>query len=102
MGPYDNPLYTFDTDSVMEEPRCLFGYGIYFVSSVFKYAILNLFLQLLFQENNPGVRYEYVIPKDSSENEVETVYTWKYGMWSDCSASCGAGNCISNGEPLVH
>ncbi|XP_040194028.1 A disintegrin and metalloproteinase with thrombospondin motifs 12 [Rana temporaria] len=67
----------------------------------------SICIQLLFQENNPGVRYEYVIPKDSSENEVETVYTWKYGMWSDCSASCGAGvqrqiaRCVLKGRGVV-
>nr|DBA23646.1 TPA: hypothetical protein GDO54_014538 [Pyxicephalus adspersus] len=67
----------------------------------------SIWIQLLFQENNPGIKYEYIIPKDSSENEVEMVYTWKYGMWSGCSASCGAGvqrqiaRCVNKGRGVV-
>ncbi|KAM4808990.1 A disintegrin and metalloproteinase with thrombospondin motifs 12 [Rhinophrynus dorsalis] len=52
----------------------------------------SIWLQLLFQENNPGVKYEYTIQKDvNSENEIESVYTWKYGSWTDCSTTCGTG-----------
>ncbi|KAG9488387.1 hypothetical protein GDO78_007934 [Eleutherodactylus coqui] len=68
----------------------------------------SIWIQLLFQENNPGVTYEYIIQKDiSSDNEVEFAYTWKYGSWSDCSATCGAGmryqvaRCVSKGKGVV-
>ncbi|KAM9331023.1 A disintegrin and metalloproteinase with thrombospondin motifs 12 [Gastrophryne carolinensis] len=67
----------------------------------------SIWIQLLFQENNPGVRYEYIIQKDSAENEVETVYTWKYGSWTECSATCGAGvqrqvvRCVIKGKGVV-
>ncbi|XP_060763669.1 A disintegrin and metalloproteinase with thrombospondin motifs 7 [Neoarius graeffei] len=50
-------------------------------------------VQLLFQETNPGVRYEFVVKKNSSvENDLlEPQYRWKYGVWTDCSATCGQG-----------
>ncbi|XP_068107345.1 A disintegrin and metalloproteinase with thrombospondin motifs 12 isoform X2 [Hyperolius riggenbachi] len=67
----------------------------------------SIWIQLLFQEHNPGIRYEYIIPKESTENEVESVYTWKYGSWTDCSATCGAGvqrqiaRCVVKGKGVV-
>ncbi|XP_018122012.1 A disintegrin and metalloproteinase with thrombospondin motifs 12 isoform X2 [Xenopus laevis] len=52
----------------------------------------SIWIQLLFQEHNPGVRYEYVAQKDANlENEIESIYTWRYGGWTDCSATCGTG-----------
>ncbi|XP_051552292.1 A disintegrin and metalloproteinase with thrombospondin motifs 12-like [Myxocyprinus asiaticus] len=50
-------------------------------------------IQLLFQEQNPGVKYEYTIKKSRPlGNEIpEPEYTWKYGAWTDCSTSCGIG-----------
>ncbi|KAJ8381094.1 hypothetical protein SKAU_G00018720 [Synaphobranchus kaupii] len=52
-----------------------------------------IMLQLLFQEKNPGIRYEYTIKKNQKkENEViEPEYRWKFGAWTDCSTSCGTG-----------
>ncbi|XP_056401344.1 A disintegrin and metalloproteinase with thrombospondin motifs 12 isoform X1 [Hyla sarda] len=68
----------------------------------------SIWIQLLFQESNPGVKYEYIIQKDvGSDNEVGLVYAWKYGSWSDCSATCGAGvqrqvaRCVSRGKGVV-
>ncbi|KAI7813138.1 putative A disintegrin and metalloproteinase with thrombospondin motifs 12, partial [Triplophysa rosa] len=50
-------------------------------------------IQLLFQELNPGVKYEYTIKRSHPlGNEIlEPEYTWKPGAWSDCSATCGFG-----------
>ncbi|KAG8456748.1 hypothetical protein GDO86_002507 [Hymenochirus boettgeri] len=60
------------------------------------------------QESNPGVTYEYVIQKDSRlENEIESIYAWKYGGWTDCSTTCGTGvqhqiaRCVNKKEGVV-
>ncbi|TRY71432.1 hypothetical protein DNTS_011669 [Danionella cerebrum] len=50
-------------------------------------------IQLLFQELNPGVRYEYSIKRQRPMgNEIlEPEYFWKRGAWTDCSTTCGLG-----------
>ncbi|XP_028269800.1 A disintegrin and metalloproteinase with thrombospondin motifs 12-like [Parambassis ranga] len=50
-------------------------------------------LQLLFQERNPGIKYEYSIKKTKeTQNEVtEPIYSWRHGAWTDCSTTCGLG-----------
>ncbi|KAM4602953.1 A disintegrin and metalloproteinase with thrombospondin motifs 7 [Polymixia lowei] len=52
-----------------------------------------LWIQLLFQETNPGVRFEYTISRETSEdNEISVSdFSWKYGAWTECSATCGTG-----------
>ncbi|XP_028313180.1 A disintegrin and metalloproteinase with thrombospondin motifs 7 isoform X2 [Gouania willdenowi] len=50
-------------------------------------------LQLLFQEKNPGLKYEYTTKKNKqTHNEIlEPVYSWRHGAWTDCSSTCGLG-----------
>uniref|UniRef100_A0A674MB76 ADAM metallopeptidase with thrombospondin type 1 motif 7 n=1 Tax=Takifugu rubripes TaxID=31033 RepID=A0A674MB76_TAKRU len=52
-----------------------------------------LWIQLLFQEPNPGVRYEYTINRNTSGNNSlpTSSFSWKFGSWTECSATCGAG-----------
>uniref|UniRef100_A0A3Q3S6J5 ADAM metallopeptidase with thrombospondin type 1 motif, 12 n=1 Tax=Mastacembelus armatus TaxID=205130 RepID=A0A3Q3S6J5_9TELE len=50
-------------------------------------------LQLLFQEKNLGLKYEYTIKKskDTENDIIKPLYTWKHGAWTDCSTTCGLG-----------
>ncbi|XP_069842594.1 A disintegrin and metalloproteinase with thrombospondin motifs 7 isoform X2 [Dendropsophus ebraccatus] len=52
-----------------------------------------VWIQLLFQEKNPGVRYQYTIRRDlDGSNEIQPPdFSWRYGAWSECSATCGTG-----------
>ncbi|OXB79152.1 UNVERIFIED_CONTAM: hypothetical protein H355_006611 [Colinus virginianus] len=53
----------------------------------------SIWIQLLFQETNPGIKYEYTVRKEeSNENEVgEPEYFWQYGEWTACTVTCGRG-----------
>lgn len=46
-----------------------------------------LVIELIGQEPNRGVRYEYYLPNQLEADE----YQWSYGSWSECSAECGGG-----------
>ncbi|KAG8560917.1 hypothetical protein GDO81_015183 [Engystomops pustulosus] len=46
-----------------------------------------LVIELIGQEPNRGVHYEYYLPNRLEEEE----YKWSYGSWSECSAECGGG-----------
>ncbi|XP_043941316.1 A disintegrin and metalloproteinase with thrombospondin motifs 12 [Protopterus annectens] len=69
-----------------------------------------IWIQLLFQEPNPGIRFEYTIRKvTEAEHEVNNQdYIWKYGTWTECSVTCGAGikkqmvHCVRKGRGLVN
>jgi hypothetical protein len=47
--------------------------------------------QLLYQETNPGVQYEYSIPKGVAQQTDPDSYSWIFEDFSECSATCGGG-----------
>lgn len=59
-------------------------------------------IQLLFQEKNPGLKYEYSVrkTKESGNELIEPVYRWRYGAWTDCSTTCGLGQFCTGLEKL--
>ncbi|NWI24241.1 PPN protein, partial [Sula dactylatra] len=46
-----------------------------------------LVIELISQEPNPGVQYEYYLPMQGQA----LGYSWSYGSWSECSSECGGG-----------
>ncbi|XP_021536138.2 A disintegrin and metalloproteinase with thrombospondin motifs 7 [Neomonachus schauinslandi] len=52
-----------------------------------------VWIQLLFQESNPGVRYEYTIHREADgPGPVEPPeFSWSYGPWTQCTVTCGSG-----------
>ncbi|KAG9336785.1 hypothetical protein JZ751_003133 [Albula glossodonta] len=46
-----------------------------------------LVIELISQEPNPGVEYEYYM----HHNRRLESYFWSYGSWSECSKDCGTG-----------
>ncbi|NXH66643.1 PPN protein, partial [Hydrobates tethys] len=46
-----------------------------------------LIIELISQEPNPGVQYEYYL----SVQGQTSGYSWSYGSWSECSSECGGG-----------
>uniref|UniRef100_A0A8C9WC28 Papilin n=1 Tax=Scleropages formosus TaxID=113540 RepID=A0A8C9WC28_SCLFO len=46
-----------------------------------------LVIELISQEENQGVEYEYYI----SQSRAREGYFWSYGSWSECSKDCGSG-----------
>ncbi|XP_070795834.1 papilin [Pituophis catenifer annectens] len=46
-----------------------------------------LIIELISQERNQGVHYEYYLPFQRQTSS----YSWGYGSWNDCSAECGGG-----------
>lgn len=49
--------------------------------------------QLLFQESNPGVRYEYLIHREADgRSQIQPPeFSWHYGPWTKCTVTCGTG-----------
>ncbi|KAK9394164.1 A disintegrin and metalloproteinase with thrombospondin motifs 7 [Crotalus adamanteus] len=52
-----------------------------------------VWIQLLFQEKNPGVRYQYTIQQESRNQSsvAPAEFFWHYGPWTKCTATCGTG-----------
>ncbi|XP_060035540.1 A disintegrin and metalloproteinase with thrombospondin motifs 7 [Erinaceus europaeus] len=51
-----------------------------------------LWIQLLFQETNPGVRYEYTVHREPGRGEGQLPrFSWRFGPWSRCPVTCGTG-----------
>ncbi|KAK2837875.1 hypothetical protein Q5P01_015087 [Channa striata] len=50
-------------------------------------------LQLLLQEKNLGITYQYTIKKtqETGNEIIKPIYIWRHGAWTDCSTTCGSG-----------
>ncbi|XP_024853900.1 papilin isoform X3 [Bos taurus] len=46
-----------------------------------------LVIELISQEPNPGVHFEYHLPLGA----LQPGFSWSHGSWGDCSAECGGG-----------
>ncbi|KAK7073727.1 hypothetical protein SK128_001458, partial [Halocaridina rubra] len=55
----------------------------------------TLIIVLLYQERNPGVTYEYSVPKEVTQPKPEK-YDWFFGTYDECSVSCGGGHMTRN------
>merc|ERR1719400_1270707 len=54
----------------------------------------SLFVVLLYQEENPGVEYEYSLKSDTVKETPSGSgggYSWTQSAWSDCNSPCGGG-----------
>ncbi|KAK0181581.1 hypothetical protein PV327_003854 [Microctonus hyperodae] len=52
-------------------------------------------IQVLFiRFPNPGIHYEYMIPKAASRS-YKPDYIWDFVQWSECDVNCGGGTMIS-------
>ncbi|XP_069898882.1 A disintegrin and metalloproteinase with thrombospondin motifs 7 [Dipodomys merriami] len=68
-----------------------------------------IWIQLLFQESNPGVHYEYTIHReaDGASDVQPPNFSWHYGPWSPCTVTCGTGtqrqsvHCVEQQAGLV-
>ncbi|KAM5291357.1 A disintegrin and metalloproteinase with thrombospondin motifs 7 isoform 3-T3 [Glossophaga mutica] len=52
-----------------------------------------IWIQLLIQESNPGVRYEYTIHRAADPHGLglSPEFSWTYGPWTKCTVTCGTG-----------
>lgn len=63
------------------------------ISLVLVLANANILLQILLREGhtNPGVSYEYWIPKSIKVVPTLTKFSWKASNYGICSATCAGG-----------
>ncbi|XP_070542487.1 LOW QUALITY PROTEIN: A disintegrin and metalloproteinase with thrombospondin motifs 7-like [Ptychodera flava] len=54
-----------------------------------------LHIMLLFQSENPGVAFEYTIPKQNETMPRKLDFYWEHGDWSHCTKTCGGGTQIA-------
>ncbi|KAF6076482.1 ADAM metallopeptidase with thrombospondin type 1 motif 7 [Phyllostomus discolor] len=52
-----------------------------------------VWVQLLIQEGNPGVSYEYTIHRAADPHGLglSPEFSWTYGPWTKCTVTCGTG-----------
>ncbi|XP_023568317.1 A disintegrin and metalloproteinase with thrombospondin motifs 7 isoform X3 [Octodon degus] len=52
-----------------------------------------VWIQLLFQVYNPGVRYEYTVHRETENFNaiLPPKFSWHHGPWSECTVTCGTG-----------
>ncbi|WAR00410.1 ATS7-like protein [Mya arenaria] len=51
-----------------------------------------LHVMLLMQSSNPGISFEYTVPKLNISEYREPEFYWHYQPWTHCTASCGGGS----------
>ena len=58
-----------------------------------KWPLNTYFFQMLYQEENPGVEFEYSLPSGSIKETPQggEGYIWTTGPWAECTSSCGGG-----------
>lgn len=50
-----------------------------------------VYLVLLYQDTNVGIRYEYSVPESSAHLSEPETYAWTFTDFRPCSATCGGG-----------
>lgn len=53
--------------------------------------------QLISQEPNQGVEYEFYLPNGRSREG----YYWSFGSWSVCSRECGSGQSLRKTQSVI-
>jgi len=62
-------------------------------------GLMNEFVvQMISQEPNQGVDYEYYLPNGRSREG----YFWSYGSWTPCSQECGSGETTDHPPVTCH
>lgn len=58
---------------------------------LFSFILKQTKFQLLYQDTNVGIDYEYSVPKNvHTSSEIES-YAWTFDEYTPCSVSCGGG-----------
>lgn len=51
----------------------------------------SVFIQLLLQDRNVGIKYQYSIPEAQAKIAEPDSYSWTHTDFGPCSSSCGGG-----------